>query len=70
MDTDATLTIEQVADRYQTSKDTVYRWLRGKNDFPRPMRLPTRGLRWTADQLRAWDADQVERANRRAPQPA
>jgi predicted DNA-binding transcriptional regulator AlpA len=59
----ATLTIDEVATRYRTSRDTVYRWLRGPNDFPRPFTLPSRGIRWTPDQLEAWDARQVERAN-------
>ena len=50
------LTIHDVAERYKTSKDTVYRWLRGDNSFPRPMRLPTGGTRWTVAQLDRWDA--------------
>lgn len=54
----AMLTIDQVAERYDTSRDTVYRWLRGQNDFPRPIPLPSRGIRWRADAL-----DQWERAN-------
>lgn len=59
----STLTIDEVATRYRTSKDTVYRWLRGGKDFPRPIELPSRGLRWTPEQLAAWDRREIERAN-------
>ena len=58
-----TLTIDEVAARYRTSRDTVYRWLRGRNDFPRPIALPSRGLRWTPEQIREWEQAQVGRVN-------
>lgn len=60
---DTTLTIDEVAARYRTSRDTVYRWLKGRNDFPRPIALPSRGLRWTPEQIRQWEAAQVDRVN-------
>ncbi len=59
----ATLTIDEVAARYRTSRDTVYRWLRGRNDFPRPIPLPSRGIRWTVEQLTAWERRKDAEAN-------
>lgn len=51
------LTIHDVAARYATSRDSVYRWLRKReSDFPRPIQLPTSGLRWVEADLDAWDA--------------
>ena len=60
---DTTLTIDEVAARYRTSRDTVYRWLKGRNDFPRPIALPSRGLRWTPEQIQRWEQQQVDRVN-------
>lgn len=60
---DTTLTIDEVAARYRTSRDTVYRWLKGRNDFPRPIALPSRGLRWTPEQIQQWERQQVDRVN-------
>lgn len=63
IDAPATLTIDEVAARYRTSRDSIYRWLRGSNDFPRPIPLPSRGVRWTVAQLEAWETREIERAN-------
>ena len=51
----ALLTVEQVAARFATSRDTIYRFLRKGSDFPRPIPLPTSGIRWRADVLDAWE---------------
>ncbi len=52
----ALLTVDQVAARFSTSRDTVYRWVRSKSStFPRPIPLPTSGIRWRADVLDAWE---------------
>ena len=60
----ATLTVDDVAERYRTSRDSVYRWLRSeRSDFPRPIPLPSRGIRWTARQLDDWDRRKIAEAN-------
>jgi predicted DNA-binding transcriptional regulator AlpA len=49
------LTINGVAQRYATTKHSVYRWLRDDRDFPKPIRLPGKTLRWSAADLEAWE---------------
>jgi predicted DNA-binding transcriptional regulator AlpA len=51
----AILTIHEVAARYQTTTDTIYRFLRKGSDFPRPIPLPTSGIRWRVDMLDQWE---------------
>lgn len=63
LDASPLLTVEDVAARYQTSTDTIYRWMRGRNHFPRPFPLPSRGVRWKAEQLAAWEAREAAAAN-------
>jgi predicted DNA-binding transcriptional regulator AlpA len=48
--------IAAVAERYGTSRDTVYRWMREGADFPAPLRLPSGPLRWDVAALEAWEA--------------
>jgi predicted DNA-binding transcriptional regulator AlpA len=51
----AYISINRVAARYDTSKHTVYRWLRDGSDFPQPVRLPSGPLRWAVSDLEAWE---------------
>ena len=61
------LSIDAVAARYGVSDDTIYRWLRNpSSNFPRPIRLPTSGLRWRVEQLNAWELAEAEAANKAA----
>lgn len=57
------MSIDEVAQECETSPDTVYRWLRNGKDFPRPIELPSRGLRWKRDRVLAWIDAEDERAN-------
>jgi predicted DNA-binding transcriptional regulator AlpA len=50
------LTINGVAQRYATTKHSVYRWLRDDRDFPKPIRLPGKTLRWSPADLEAWES--------------
>lgn len=54
-DLPAVLTIDEVAARYKTSTHTIYRFLRSGSDFPRPIPLPTSGIRWRVDMLDQWE---------------
>lgn len=50
------LAINDVADRYATSKHSIYRWMREERDFPAPIRLPGKTLRWRTADLEAWES--------------
>lgn len=50
------LPITRVAERYATTKHSIYRWLRDDPDFPAPIRLPGKTLRWRPSELEAWEA--------------
>ena len=49
------LKIEQVAERYNVSKDTIWRWRR-KGDFPSPMKLSEKTVRWRLSDLEEWES--------------
>ena len=55
------ITVNRVAERYETSKHSVYRWMRDRRDFPLPIVLPSGLKRWSAAELDAWD--NAHRAN-------
>lgn len=57
------LPINGVAERYATSKHSIYRWLRDDRAFPRPIRLPSGILRWRIDDLAAWDSTRTVSAD-------
>lgn len=50
------LPITRVAERFHTTKHSIYRWLRDDRDFPAPIRLPGNTLRWRTADLEAWEA--------------
>lgn len=50
------ISIDSVAARYETSRFTIYRWLRDDPDFPRPIVTPTGGRRYSVAALDEWDA--------------
>jgi predicted DNA-binding transcriptional regulator AlpA len=56
------LTIQSVAERYQTSKHSVYRWIRDDRNFPSPIRLPAGSPRWAIADLEEWEAQQKSAA--------
>tara|TARA_R110000772_G_scaffold22737_3_gene61295 strand:+ start:6207 stop:6389 length:183 start_codon:yes stop_codon:yes gene_type:complete len=49
------LTIQSVAERYETSRDSIYRWMRDQRDFPSPIRLPAGSPRWALADLEKWE---------------
>lgn len=49
------LSIQQVADRYDVNKATIWRW--GKDPaFPKPIALSAGCTRWRLADLEAWEA--------------
>lgn len=54
------LTIEQVADRLQVSKQTVRRMV-ARGEFPKPEKLGTKA-RWPADVVPRWFAERAAKA--------
>lgn len=55
------LPINGVAERYATSKHSIYRWMRDERDFPLPVVLPSGVKRWAVSDLERWE--QTRRAN-------
>ncbi|MCL3882995.1 helix-turn-helix domain-containing protein [Marivita sp. GX14005] len=49
------LSVEQVALRYNVSKDTIWRWRR-EGDFPKPVKLGGKTSRWRLADIEAWEA--------------
>lgn len=49
------LSVEQVAIRYNVSKDTIWRWRR-EGDFPKPIRLGPKVSRWRLSDLETYEA--------------
>lgn len=52
------LTVEQVAQRYSVSKDTIWRWRR-EGDFPRPVKLGDKTTRWRLRDLEEWEGQRI-----------
>lgn len=50
------LPINGVAERYATSKHSIYRWMRDQRDFPMPVVLPSGIKRWPVADLERWEA--------------
>ena len=48
------LTVDQVAARYRTSTDTIYRWKRD-GDFPKAVHLGRGTTRWRLSDLAAYE---------------
>lgn len=49
------LNVKQVAARYGVNTCTVWRWRKGKPDFPQPHRFGPQTLRWKAADLEGWE---------------
>ena len=53
------LSDKSVAERYDTSRATVWRWAR-EDDFPTPVKLSNGTTRWKLSDLQAWEAKQEQ----------
>ncbi len=61
-----------VADRYDTTTSTIWRWSREPRfahlNFPKPVKLGPSTTGWSGDELDAYDAERIaERDNERPP---
>ena len=48
------LTVEELAQRYNVSTDTIYRWKRD-GDFPKAVKLSRGTTRWRLSDIEAWE---------------
>ncbi len=48
------LSVEQVAQRFNVSKDTIWRWKR-KSEFPKPVKLGGTTTRWRLADIEEWE---------------
>ena len=49
------LTVEEVAQRFNVSTDTIYRWKRD-GDFPKAVKLSRGTTRWRLSEIEAWES--------------
>tara|TARA_Y100000815_G_C12902662_1_gene334679 strand:+ start:261 stop:524 length:264 start_codon:yes stop_codon:yes gene_type:complete len=50
------LSVDQVALRYNVSKDSIWRWKR-KGDFPAPVKLGGTTTRWRLADIEQWEVE-------------
>ena len=50
------LSDKAVAERYQSSRSTVWRWVK-EGKFPKPVKLATGTTRWHLTDLEHWEAE-------------
>lgn len=55
------LSDKTLAERYDTSRQTVWRWVR-EGKLPKPIKLSTGTTRWSLSDLSAWESKQREAA--------
>ena len=48
------LSVDQVAQRFNVSKDTIWRWKR-QDEFPRPVKLGGTTTRWRLADIEEWE---------------
>ncbi|MFP7572440.1 helix-turn-helix transcriptional regulator [Marivita sp. S2033] len=48
------LSVDQVAKRFDVSKDSIWRWKRN-GDFPKPVRLGGSTTRWRLSDIEDWE---------------
>ncbi|MGP9509522.1 MULTISPECIES: helix-turn-helix transcriptional regulator [unclassified Halomonas] len=53
----AYLTAKQVAERLGVSINTVWRWVREQDDFPKPKKLGEKTTRWRLEDVDNWAND-------------
>lgn len=49
------LTVKQVADRYNVTKATIWRWVRTDPTFPRPVKFSEQATRFEFSALESWE---------------
>ncbi len=56
----------EVAQRYNISRPTVWRWVKDGN-FPKPIRLGGGSSRWKLEDLESWEQTQVQKDYKESP---
>ena len=46
----------QVAKRYGVSRQTIWRWVKSNESFPKPVQFSPACTRWNLSQIEAWEA--------------
>ena len=55
-DDESILRIADVCQRIGVGKSTVYRWVKAKSEFPRPVQIGEAAFGWYASEITAWIA--------------
>ena len=50
------MTAKQLANRYDVSVATVWRWSRDRADFPKPVRIGDNCTRFKVTEIESWEA--------------
>lgn len=50
------LTDNQLAERYGVHRVTIWRWVKGPNGFPHPVKLAGGCSRWRLSEIERWEA--------------
>lgn len=50
------LSDEQIAKRYGLTRQSIWRWVRTDQKFPKPIRLSAACTRWKLSDIEAWEA--------------
>lgn len=53
---DIFLSDKQIMERYEISRNTVWRWVRERPDMPRPFKLTPGCTRWRLADLEKWES--------------
>ena len=53
------LNIKQVCEALNVSPSTIWRWLK-QGDFPKPVHLGPKAVRWKESDILAWDREKTE----------
>lgn len=56
------ISIPQTAERYGVARQTVWRWIKERPDFPKPVRFSSGCTRLAVADLDAYDASKAEAA--------
>ena len=52
----------EVLELLGVSHNTLYRWMDGAEQFPRPVKIGARATRWRSDEVEAWIARRAANA--------
>lgn len=56
------VSVQFLAERYEKTVGTIWRWARLEPDFPKPLKLGPATSRWDLDEIEAWEARKAAEA--------